>query len=261
MTGLIMDPGMFFLFIIAFMAGFIDSIVGGGGLIQLPALLIFLPQFPVATVFGTNKMVSICGTGTATLQYSRHVKIPWKSALITAGTAFIFSMLGARTVSLIDAQILRPIIIVLLIIMAVYIFIQKDLGSISSLHLSSQQQTLFGVLAGAAIGFYDGFFGPGTGSFLIFAFIAFLGYNFIVASASAKIVNFATNLAALIFFALNGNILFYIALPMAIFNILGALVGTRMAILKGNRFVRVLFLIVVVGVIIKLILDTLGYSL
>ncbi|MCE1253500.1 MAG: TSUP family transporter [Anaerolineae bacterium] len=256
-----MDPSLIILFVIAFMAGFVDSIVGGGGLIQLPALLIFLPHYPVATVFGTNKLVSITGTGTATLQYSRHVKIPWKSALITAASAFIFSMLGARTVSLINPQILRPLIIILLVVMAAYIFFQKDLGSINSISLNPHQQIIFSLLAGALIGFYDGFFGPGTGSFLIFAFIAFLGYNFIVASASAKIVNFATNLAALIFFAFNGNILFHIALPMAVFNILGALAGTRMAILKGNRFVRILFLIVVAGVIIKLILDTVGFSL
>ena len=249
------------LFILAFLAGFIDSIVGGGGLIQLPALLIFLPQFPVATVFGTNKLVSIAGTGMATIQYSRHIKIPWRTALITAAAAFCCSFLGARVVSALNPQALRPIIIVLLIAIAFYIFTKKDFGDTAevTIQLKRAQQIGLGLTAGAVIGFYDGFLGPGTGSFLIFAFITLFGYDFISASASAKVVNFATNLAALIFFFLNGNILFQIALPMAIFNIIGALVGTRLAILKGSRFIRVLFLLVVAGVILKLVSDTLGW--
>jgi uncharacterized protein len=252
---------MLILFVIAFLAGFIDSIVGGGGLIQLPALLIFLPQFPVATVFGTNKLVSITGTGTATIQYSRQIKIPWKTALLTALSAFGCSILGARTVSIINPSILRPLIIILLLVIAVYMFTKKDLGNIQSIRLSASQQIIYGLIAGAAIGFYDGFFGPGTGSFLIFAFILLFGFDFIVASASAKVVNFATNLAALIFFALNGNILYHIALPMAVFNVLGAIAGTRLAILKGSRFVRILFLFVVFGVITKLIWDTFSAQL
>jgi uncharacterized membrane protein YfcA len=256
-----MAPDMLILFIMAFLAGFIDSIVGGGGLIQTPALLIFLPHFPLATVFGTNKLVSITGTSAATIQYSRHIDIPWKAALLTAASAFVCSFLGARAVSIINPNILRPIIIILLVIIAVYIFTKKDFGSIQAIHLTSNQQVASGLVAGAVIGFYDGFFGPGTGTFLIFAFITLFGFNFIVSSASAKVVNIATNLAALIFFALNGNILYHIAIPMAAFNVLGAVVGSRLAILKGSRFIRVLFLLVVFAVISKLVWDTFSSQL
>ena len=144
---------------------------------------------------------------------------------------------------------------------AVYIFFKKDFGDIQTVHLNPRQQLGLGLAAGALIGFYDGFFGPGTGSFLIFAFIGLFGYNFLTATASAKVVNFATNLAAILFFLFNGSILFQIALPMMVFNILGALAGTRMAILRGNSFVRVLFLVVVCGVIFKLVWDTFGWHL
>jgi uncharacterized membrane protein YfcA len=246
------------LFFFAFLAGFIDSIVGGGGLIQLPALLIFLPQYPLTTVFGTNKLVSITGTGISATQYARHIAIPWRAALLTATAAFCCSFLGASVVSLINPAFLRPFIIVLLMVIALYIFFKKDFGDVQTLHLSPRQQLFFGLAAGAVIGFYDGFFGPGTGTFLIFAFIGFLGYNFLTATASAKVVNFATNLAAILFFLFNGSILFQVALPMMIFNVLGALTGTRLAILKGNRFVRLLFLFVVCAVIFKLVWDTFG---
>jgi len=247
------------LFVFAFLAGLIDSIVGGGGLIQLPALLIFLPQYPLATVFGTNKLVSITGTGMAAVQYSRHIKIPWRTALLTAAAAFCCSFLGAGVVSLIDSRYLRPFIIILLLVIAVYIYFKKDFGELQTLKLTPGKQLVFGLAAGAVIGFYDGFFGPGTGTFLIFAFIGLFGYTFLTATASAKVVNFATNLAAILFFLFNGSILFQIALPMMVFNILGAFIGTRLAILKGNRFVRLLFLVVVGGVIFKLVWDTLGW--
>ena len=249
------------LFVFAFLAGLIDSIVGGGGLIQLPALLIFLPQYPLATVFGTNKLVSITGTGMAAVQYSRHIKIPWRTALLTAAAAFCCSFLGAGVVSLIDSRYLRPFIIILLLVIAVYIYFKKDFGELQTLKLTPGKQLVFGLAAGAVIGFYDGFFGPGTGSFFVlaFAFIGLFGYTFLTATASAKVVNFATNLAAILFFLFNGSILFQIALPMMVFNILGAFIGTRLAILKGNRFVRLLFLVVVGGVIFKLVWDTLGW--
>jgi len=254
-----MSLSMLPLFVFAFLAGLIDSIVGGGGLIQLPALLIFLPQYPLATVFGTNKLVSITGTGMAAVQYSRHIKIPWRTALLTAAAAFCCSFLGAGVVSLIDSRYLRPFIIILLLVIAVYIYFKKDFGELQTLKLTPGKQLVFGLAAGAVIGFYDGFFGPGTGTFLIFAFIGLFGYTFLTATASAKVVNFATNLAAILFFLFNGSILFQIALPMMVFNILGAFIGTRLAILKGNRFVRLLFLVVVGGVIFKLVWDTLGW--
>jgi uncharacterized protein len=242
----------------SFLAGFIDSVAGGGGLIQLPALLVVLPDFSVATLFGTNKLSSICGTSIASVQYARHASILWKATLPATIAALFFSFLGARTVSLINPGVMRPVVLFLLIGIVVYTFIQKDFGSLHLPKLTDRGQSILSILTGTVIGFYDGFFGPGTGSFLIFVFISIFGFSFLAASASAKIVNFATNLSALLFFVFTGNVLYTFAVPMAAFNIAGSLVGTRLAILKGNRFVRILFLIVVSALILKLAYDTLG---
>lgn len=245
-----------FLCAFAFLAGFIDSVAGGGGLIQLPALLIFLPQMPVANLLGTNKLASIAGTSFAVVQYGRHVGIDWRATLPATIAAFVFSFIGARIASLINTDVMRVVVLMLLVAIAIYTFLQKDFGSFHAPRLARMAQLLFSVAAGMTIGFYDGFFGPGTGSFLIFVFIGVFGLNFLRASASAKLINFATNLSAILYFAFTNNILYSFALPMAVFNILGSLVGTRLAILKGSRFVRIFFLLVVVGMILKLAYDT-----
>jgi uncharacterized protein len=240
----------------AFLAGFIDSVAGGGGLIQLPALLIFLPHAPVANLLGTNKLASIAGTSFAVMQYTRHVGINWRATLPATIAAFVLSFLGARTASVLNTEVMRIVVLVLLVTIAVYTFIRKDFGSIHAPRLTHAKQFIFSVAAGMTIGFYDGFFGPGTGSFLIFIFVGIFGFNFLSASASAKLINFATNLSAMLYFAFTNNILYQFAIPMAAFNILGSLAGTRLAILKGSRFVRILFLVVVAGMILKLAYDT-----
>ena len=245
---------VFYLCCFAFMAGFVDSVVGGGGLIQLPALFLFLPppmSTSLATVFGTNKMSSICGTSVAVFQYSRRVSIRWKSILPAALTAFVFAALGARTVSLIHAETLRPIILALLIAVAIYSAVRKDLGNLHAPQFTAHREQWFGIVVGIVMGFYDGFFGPGMGSFLIFIFIGLFGFDFLGASASAKVINFATNLSSVIYFAAHQNILYHFALPMGACNILGALLGTRMAMLKGNAFIRVFFLVVVSAMILR----------
>ncbi|MCX5817912.1 MAG: TSUP family transporter [Proteobacteria bacterium] len=243
----------------SFLAGLIDSVAGGGGLIQLPALFIILPNLPVALLLGTNKLSSIAGTSIASLQYAMHVDISWKATLPATIAALIFSFLGARTVSMLNPGTMRPVILFLLVAIAAYTFIRKDFGTVHIPKLGHRGQFLFSIITGTVIGFYDGFFGPGTGSFLIFVFISIFGFNFLSASASSKVINFATNLSAVLYFAFTDNILYKIALPMAVCNILGSLVGTRLAILKGSRFVRVFFLIVVSGLIIKLAYDTFRY--
>ncbi len=245
-----------FLCFFAFLAGFIDSIVGGGGLIQLPALLIFLPHLPIATLLGTGKVPSIAGTSVATWRYARNVQIPWTSVLPAAISAFVFSFLGARTVSLLDPALLRPLILVLLISVFIYTLVKKDLGAIHAPRLTPVAEKWYAIAIGTAIGFYDGFFGPGTGSFLIFAFVGLFGFDFLSASASAKTVNLATNLSALAYFAATGNIRYEIAIPMAVCSVLGSLVGSNLAISKGSTFVRLLFLVVVSGIIIKVAYDT-----
>lgn len=245
---------LFWLCCCAFLAGLVDSIVGGGGLIQLPALFIFLPRELTASVpliFGTNKLSSLCGTTMAVAQYARHVKIPWRSVAPSAFTAFALSAVGARVVQLVPADFLKPLVLVLLVAVAIYTYSRKNFGNIHAPKFLADHERLFGIVVGAAIGFYDGFFGPGTGSFLIFIFIGLFGFDFLTASASAKVINLATNIGALAVFAWRGDVLYEYALPMGACNVLGALVGTRLALWKGNRFVRAVFLTVVAVMIAR----------
>ncbi|MEO8481840.1 MAG: TSUP family transporter [Acidobacteriota bacterium] len=238
----------------AFLAGFVDAVVGGGGLIQLPALLLFLPADRVAdlaTILGTNKMASIWGTGMAVVQYAPRVRFRWHAVLPAALTAFVFSFLGAAAVSLLDRAILEPVILVLLIGVTAYTFFRPALGQFHAPLLAHPHERAVGIAIGVVLGFYDGFFGPGMGSFLIFVFIGLFGFDFLNASASAKVVNFATNLAAVLLFASTGHILYRYAVPMAMCQMVGSIAGTRVAVLKGNRFVRVLFLIVASALIAR----------
>ena len=240
----------------AFLAGFVDSMVGGGGLILLPAILVIYPDLTLATALGTNKATSIWGTLTATLQYARTVGIPWAVMLPSAVAGFIFSFIGAKVVTLVSGIALRPLILLILLLVTIYTFIKKDFGKIHAPTRSVSNQRWIGILAGTIIGFYDGFLGPGTGSFLIFVFIALMGFSFLAASASAKVINLATNIAAVILFTSTGNIAYHLAIPMAVCSVVGAFLGSRLAVLKGSGFVRVLFLVVVMGVMAKLGYDT-----
>ena len=236
----------------SFLAGFVDAIAGGGGLIQLPACLILFPSAPLVAMIGTNKMASFFGTTAAAGRFARSVKLDWHVIGPAAATAFVFSMLGSRTVSLLNPAVLKPVVLVLLIVAAVYVYVVKDIGlEHRPLHTRVRGRWL-GMLVGAVLGFYDGFFGPGTGSFLILIFASFFGFEFLVASGSAKVVNCMTNLASLIYFVAVGQVLYKLAIPMAVCNVLGSMVGTHLAILKGSRFVRVVFLVIVVGLIGKL---------
>ncbi|MGC8990549.1 MAG: sulfite exporter TauE/SafE family protein [Verrucomicrobiia bacterium] len=242
------------LCVFAFLAGLLDSMVGGGGLIQIPALFLFLPESDataVATVLGTNKLSSMCGTAMAAFQYSRRIDLHWQTIIPAAITAFLFSFFGALVVARLQPAMAKPFVLILLVAVAAYTFFHHDIGDRDMPGLKSRTATLFAVSLGAAIGFYDGFFGPGTGSFLIFCFVSIFGCKFIVASASAKFVNLATNLSAVAFFAATNHILYRYALPMGLCNIAGAVAGTHCAILKGNRFVRRLFLLTVTALILR----------
>ena len=245
---------IFYLCLFAFLAGFVDSVVGGGGLIQLPALFIFLPS-PLSdsliSVFGTNKLSSICGTGMAAAQYSRRVQINWSSIFPAGLTAFMFSALGVYAVFSVEPKVLKPLVLFLLVAVAFHIYWRKDFGNLHAPQFTAHRERQFGILVGVVIGFYDGFFGPGTGSFLIFIFIGLFGFDFLTASASAKVINFATNLSAVIYFAATDRIFYQFAVPMGLCNMLGAWTGSRLAILKGNAFVRVFFLMVVAVMILR----------
>jgi uncharacterized protein len=236
----------------SFLAGFIDSVVGGGGLIQLPAMLILFPTLPIATILGTNKFASCAGTTIAVSRYARHVTFDWPTILPAAITAFIFSLLGSRIVSLLNPAFLRPIVLILLVLVAIYVFFVKDLGIIHQPKHPPKKAQLLGILMGVALGFYDGFFGPGAGSFLIFLFVGVFGFDFLAASASAKVINLSTNLASVLYFGWTGHIIYAYAIPMAVCSIVGAAIGARLAIAKGSRFVRIFFLVIVCALIARL---------
>jgi len=240
---------------LAFAAGFVDAIVGGGGLIQIPALFVLLPDTAPATLLGTNKFASIWGTASASWHYLRRVPLQWRATLPAALSALLFGFLGARTTALLPADAFRPLILALLTAVLVYTLWNKNLGALHAPRLSASQEIWIGLGVGAVIGFYDGFFGPGTGSFLVIAFVGLFGFSFLAASASAKIINVITNLAALLYFVSAGSVRYEIALPMALFNVAGATAGSRLAIRKGSGFVRTLFVVVVAALILRFAWD------
>lgn len=233
-----------FLALFALIAGFLDAIVGGGGLIQLPALLIRLPQTPLPVLFGTNKLAGFAGTLVAANRYARRIRFDWRLLLPIGAAAFAFSWLGARLLQYLDAELLKPLVLVMLVGMFVFTWLKKDLGQSHGPVPSPGKRLGFGLLLGSLVGFYDGFFGPGTGTFLVFGFVLLLGFGFLEASAYAKVVNVLTNVAALGVFVGNGQYIGQLALLMATCNIAGSLLGSRLALRKGNGFVRIVFLVV-----------------
>jgi uncharacterized membrane protein YfcA len=240
-----------FLLAASFFAGFIDSIAGGGGLIQLPALLIGLPKSETAEVLGTNKLSSIFGTSTAAALYRKQIK-PDPKVLIAMGLpAFLGSAGGAVLASKIPTSSMRPMVLVLLIIVAIYTWFKPDLGKFENLRHLPKRRVQIAAIAGVVIGFYDGIFGPGTGSFLMLILVASLGYAFITASAIAKVVNVATNVGAIMVFGINGAVIWQIGIIMGVANISGAMIGARLAIKGGSTLVRKVFLFVTVALIVK----------
>ena len=243
------------LIVFSFFAGFFDSIVGGGGLISIPGLLISLPNTPLPTIFGTNKIAAVAGTSTSAIQYSQRIKFNFFLLVVISTFAGLAAFLGAKTVSYIHVNTLKPIILVVLIGIAIYTFFKKDLGLVQTKSLSIKKQFLYGSIIGLVIGFYDGFFGPGSGSFFVLGFILILGFEFIEASAYAKVINAFTQFSALLVFIKQGNYLLEIALLMAVCNISGNIVGTRLAIKKGNGFIRTIFLVIVSIMIVRYAYD------
>ena len=252
-----LEPGLLALIVAAFVAGTVDAVVGGGGLIQIPALFAVHPGESAATLFGTNKCASVVGTANATWRYARRVVMPWRTILPAALAAFAFSYPGAAAVAWLPKDAVRPLILVLLVFAAVYTLMKKEFGEQHRPAHSGHRELFYAILLGGVIGFYDGFFGPGTGSFLIFLFVRFFGFDFLHASAGAKVVNVATNLAALAYFLPNGHVLPLLAAAMAVANVSGSVAGTWLALRHGSRFVRQVFLVLVAVLIVKFARDTL----
>ena len=240
----------------AFFAGMVDAVVGGGGLIQIPVLLTSFPQTAIPTLFGTNKVSSIAGTGAALWRYARAVKIPWRLVLPATGAALVGAWLGAAVVAWLSREAMRPLVVVMMLAVAIYTFLRKDLGQTET-HAPRPGDAWRGALFGLVIGLYDGFFGPGTGSFLIFGFVRLFGMDFVRASASAKVINSATNVSAIAFFASHGPILWVVGLTMAVCNLAGAQLGTHLALRHGAGFIRKAFLLVVAVLIVKQLHDLL----
>ena len=241
---------------IAFAAGFIDSIAGGGGLIQLPGIMTVLPNVPAVTLLAVNKTSSVLGTCTAVAEYYRkglvNIKRMWRSALAALFTA----ALGAYTAKRVPNELLKPLIIFLLAAMILFTLLKKDFGQRETAsRFSEKQQVVLGILLGLVIGFYDGFFGPGTGNLLIMGLIFIYGENFLHASADAKTVNAMTNIAALTMYTMMGVGNLFLGLTMGLFNMAGAHFGVRMAVLKGSKFIRVLFIVMSSALLLKQIID------
>lgn len=234
----------------AFFAGMVDAVVGGGGLIQIPVLLAQFPQTAIPTLFGTNKLASIAGTSAALWRYARSVSIPWFVVLPATIAALIGAWGGAALVAWIPRETMRPMVVVLMIAVALYTLMKKDLGQQVTRVLNGADRwkcALFGLIIGA----YDGFFGPGTGSFLMLMFVRLFGFDFLHAAASARILNVATNVAALAWFGARADVMVALGLAMAACNVAGAQVGAWLAFRHGTRFVRGAFVVVVTALIAR----------
>ena len=233
------------------LAGFVDAIVGGGGLILLPTLFAVHPSALPATLFGTNKAAAIGGTAWACSQYARRVTMNWGTLAPAAVTALLASFAGAWLVTMVPATGLRKALPLVLLVVLLYTLWRKDLGRVHAPHLSPRREAMRGSAIGAGIGFYDGFFGPGTGSFFVFLLVRGLGYDFLHASAGAKLLNTATNLAAIALFAVKGHVWWHVAAVMAVANVIGSLLGARLALRHGAGFVRGIFIAVVSLLILR----------
>ncbi|HEV7148771.1 MAG TPA: TSUP family transporter [Pedococcus sp.] len=243
----------------AFAAGWVDAVVGGGGLVQLPALLLAFPGASPAQLLGTNKLSSIFGTTTSALTYWRRVRPDLRTALPMAAVAYLGAIGGALLGLHIPRSAFNPVILAMLVVVGAYTVAKPALGEETALRFAGHRHTIVAMLTGFAIGVYDGALGPGTGSFLVFALVGLMGYAFLEASAKAKIANFATNLGALTVFIPGGHVMWGIGAVMAVANIAGGYAGARTAVARGSRFVRGVFVLVLVCFIVRIGGTVLGW--
>lgn len=247
-----------FVLAAAFGAGVIDAMAGGGGLIQLPALFAAYPSTPHPTLLGTGKLAGFAGTTSAALRFIRHVRLDWRLVLPAAAGAFFAALVGAWIATLFSPARFRALVPILLTVVLLYTLLHRDLGREHSPRGQGSRGRMLAAAGASVIGLYDGFFGPGTGSFLVFMFVRAFGLDFLHASASAKVVNAAANLAAILLFGLTGELYWLLGLAMAVFNVTGAQVGSHLAIRHGSGFVRGVFLVVVTCLIAKTAWDALA---
>ncbi|MEY3795857.1 MAG: hypothetical protein RLZZ120_968 [Actinomycetota bacterium] len=246
---------LIFILVAAFSAGFVDAIAGGGGLIQLPALLISFPDREVAEVAGTNKLGSIFGTSAAALNYRRNIETDPKLLLAMVLPAFIGSGSGSLLATQISTEQLKIAIVVMLVAVFAYTLARPDLGKVEVLKGAAKRQRTVGAVAGLTIGFYDGFIGPGTGTLLMIVLVAALGFAFVGASAIAKVVNVSTNFASILVFGASGSIMWVVGLAVGICNLAGGIIGSHVAIRRGSDFVRKFYLVVTFALIVRVLFD------
>ncbi|SNS19734.1 TSUP family transporter [Rhodococcoides kyotonense] len=241
------------LMVAATAAGWVDAVVGGGGLILLPAILLVAPQLSQQAALATNKVTAVFGTGAAVVTFARKVALDWKILAPAAVFAAVASAAGAAAVSLIDRDLFVPIIMVVLVGVAILVTARPTIGTVAASRPPMTRKIVVVVfLAAGGFGFYDGILGPGTGTFFIIAFATMLGTEFVRSAAMAKVLNLGSNLGALTFFAVTGHVLWQLGAAMAVCNVVGAVVGSRMAIARGAGFVRVVLLVVVLGMVVRL---------
>lgn len=233
------------------LAGFVDAVVGGGGLILLPTLFAVYPNAAPATLLGTNKSASVWGTLFATYQYSQRVHMNWAVLLPAAMVTMFSAFAGSWTVTQMSPSFLRQLLPLVLLAVLAYTLVRKDMGRHHAPRFNGTQELWAACTVGLCIGFYDGFFGPGTGSFFVFLLVRWLGYDFLNASAAAKLLNLSSNIASVVLFGLKGHVWWHMALPLAMANVAGSLLGTRMALQHGVGFVRGMFIVVVSALICK----------
>ncbi len=239
-------------------AGFVDAVVGGGGLVQLPALVIAFPGASPVQILATNKLAGTCGTSVSSLTYYRRVRPDPATFVPLMAVAFVGSAAGAVAASHLPKSAFNPIILTALVVVGAYVLLKPDLGEATELRFSGRRHLGAAVLVGLLVGFYDGALGPGTGSFFVFTLVGLLGYSFLEASAKARIANWSTNVAALLVFAAQGAVLWRVGLVVGVCNLLGSYLGARVAVSRGSRFVRVFFVLVVAAFIVKLGSDVVG---
>jgi uncharacterized membrane protein YfcA len=254
------DPSLWTYVLLAaagLFAGFVDAVVGGGGLVQLPALVVAFPGAAPVQVLAANKLAGTCGTSISSVTYYRRVRPDPRTFVPLMAVAFLGSVAGAVAASHIPRSAFNPIILVALVLVGAYVLLKPDIGQVTELRFAGHRHTAAAVLAGLVIGFYDGALGPGTGSFFVFTLVGLLGYNFLEASAKARLANWATNVAALLVFALQGAVMWRVGLVVGVCNLLGSYMGARTAVSRGSGFVRVFFVLVVSAFIVKIGSDVL----
>lgn len=243
---------LIFLCIAGFFAAFVDSIAGGGGVISLPAFL--LTGIPPHFALGTNKFAATAASLTSSIRFAKSGKVNFKLLKYLIPFTLIGAALGVITVLKIDEKYLQITVLILILFVGIYSFFSKNTGAENKFKSITKLSILFGIVLAFSLGFYDGFFGPGTGSFLIFGFISIYGLDFVSAAGNARFLNFISNITSLVLFAIHGQVDLYLGIPVALSMIIGATVGTKMALKNGVKLIKPIFILMALAVAVKLLL-------